>query len=180
MLVTRSDEGQWVGLQGPDLCFSNDETTERGIAFSHYSYVDESIVNFKSHFYGYVEAEESENLMVNRWRELDEVEGPVRATEYLTWIRGGTSHEQRFEDTVIDHVSRTTIAPNVEVVELNVNDEKIDSCQGGTVVVDLVAFQLETRGGIVRVWENILPIIVAAGTAAGQCFVLLERGGDGR
>jgi len=196
VLVTREDSrGKPLGLIGSEICHTHDETLQRGIAFSHYSYVDSDSVRFKGFFYGYA-TEDDENVMLAKWRELEEVKGEARATDYLTWLqRGSKNWEPRFEHTTIVDIRETPIASDVEVVEVMSEGEAgiegvgfagaIKWSEGEVdckelVAIDLVAFQMEQKGGIARVWESILPRIVKRGLGHGKCFLLLDRGMHGR
>ena len=164
VLVSPNEAGS---LEEIKSCVSKEETKQLGIGFSHYAYMFESQVQFKEEFYGYSEA-------VQGWKALQEAELPVKANQYLPWLRkGAPNYEPRFEESLVVNVDDSDLTKSIDVVELEWVKEEGTDCSL-TVMVDGVAFQMKPQGGIARVWSEVLPKVVD--NLEGSCFVYLMRG----
>lgn len=66
-------------LKGCTREVSKDATERNGWKFNHYAYINVDQVRFKQDYYGYADA-------VQKWNNLQKVDGTVDASEYLPWI----------------------------------------------------------------------------------------------
>ncbi len=164
-----------IHAAGGGDCFSTSELAAEGIAFSHYAYVHEGQARFKSKFYGY-----GENG-VDGWRNLQQAKLPARAADYLPWLND--ANDPRLSTTMVDHFSKTDIAPTVPQVH-PVKDKWQQTESAGEesicetkVVVDSVTFQMKKyAGGISRVWSEVLPRLPKY-LSTQSCISILVRGG---
>ncbi|GMI11583.1 hypothetical protein TrVE_jg8554 [Triparma verrucosa] len=184
VLAQPNGDGEWLAA---DNCIHKEEATRRGIGFSHHAYMFESQVQFKEDFYGYDGA-------VAGWRALQNVEKsglPVKANGFLPWLKkGAKNYETRFEDTMVVDVEvfqkgelnfpMISLGPDAHIdsyLDLSEGWSKRETCSF-KVMVDCVTFQ-RSRGGITRVWSEVLPRLVRNLAGEGACFIFLVREGGG-
>jgi hypothetical protein len=124
----------------------------------------EQQVAFKGAFYGYGNA-------VPGWQALQQAASlPVNASQYLPWLRP----EPRFLETMVDTPEAwaryrqggqplSCMLPwptPAERLERNVSPREGEPGRVH-IALDMVALQIEPRGGIVRVWRSVLPSLLA-------------------
>jgi hypothetical protein len=177
-------------------CFTQQQTSERGLVFTHHAYTTRAQVAFKERFYGYRGALLSwERLRRRVW----ECQGrgnkcaPIRLASYLPWIH---------DDATADVVSRARIGAHVPLIPAPTVMQTSSSIhsrwnlklppwlndttqlrrehkfpQGRVLAIDGVIFQLHAQraGGIAHVWERLLPLIVEKLVHQGWRIVLLQR-----
>lgn len=148
--------------------FSQAETEQAGLVFTHYAYVLESQVRFKERYYGYTGA-------VEQWRRLQKAEQwPVDLKAYLAWVR---------DHAEADLVENRTIGRTVSPVpfDFTARRPKEPSPPRVRIVIDGVIFQLQHQRplGIARVWKNLFKVLAETLEPSGSRpdITVLERRG---
>lgn len=184
VLVEEANNGGWRAV---DNCVGKEKTRELGIVFSHYAYYEEKQAEFKSLFYGY--GREG----VEGWRGMQHAEMPQKAGAWLPWLReGAEGYEERFEKTMVDRVEVMEEKLGVKMVnfgrEIDSVGDSLTRTRDGvtegstdcayTTLIDGVIFQVTPKGGISRVWKEVLDRL-PSNVPSSHCLVLLLRGGEG-
>eukprot|EP00948_MAST-09A_sp_MAST-9A-sp1_P001630 g1630.t1 len=148
-------------------CFTQSETMQHALVFTHYSYVNLQTVHFKEVFYG-IDKMLQEWILFQKhvWNHPNETRFALRP--HLSWVPEGTEAL-----CSVDHSDQNYFLSSY----FPVNTVQVGSVQQH-VVFDLIAFSVyrARKHGIWRVWTSVLPPLVSRLLLRNHKVTLLVRG----